>query len=164
MEWIKSAVAGLVGIFIAFLIFAIYINIVGVAPFYVPPGHAGHKATFTIQAGVTTILFVYGIIWSLIFTLLFRDRASVLKGLGLGLVLWLFMMIVYGPYLGWGFFGFHGATVKEELQSLIHDSPWSYILITLLLHIVYGLIVGLLNAKWIDHEKLALPQSLQRSK
>lgn len=58
------------------------------------------------------------------------SRVTVWKALGLGIVLWLFMEIAVLPFLGWGPFGL-------EITPRIAVA-------TLVLHLVYGLTLGLL--------------------
>lgn len=57
-------------------------------------------------------------------------RITVPLALGYGAVLWAFLGLAWLPYLGWGFFG-TGITPKIAVT-------------TLLLHLLYGLVLGLL--------------------
>lgn len=53
---------------------------------------------------------------------------TIAKGLGLGVVLWLFMQIIVLPFLGWGFFG-TAITPKIAVATLV-------------LHLIYGGTLG----------------------
>ncbi len=55
---------------------------------------------------------------------------TVWKGLGWGVLLWLVMQVVVLPLLGWGFFG---VAITPRIAVA-----------TLVLHLVYGLTLGLL--------------------
>jgi len=57
-------------------------------------------------------------------------RVTVGKALGMGVVLWLLMQVVVLPFLGWGPFGF-GVTPAIAVATIV-------------LHLVYGLTLGLL--------------------
>ncbi|MGH3366204.1 MAG: DUF6789 family protein [Nocardioidaceae bacterium] len=61
---------------------------------------------------------------------LFASRVTVWVGAGYGVLLWALMGLVWLPYLGWGPFG-SAITAKIALM-------------TLLLHMVYGVTLGLL--------------------
>ena len=74
--------------------------------------------------------------------------ADVRAGLTLATALWLFMMLVYSPIIGWGVFGFGSG---HEAGSMLHlGSPIKYIVATLVLHLIYGWIIGGLNPAWIQ--------------
>lgn len=57
-------------------------------------------------------------------------HVSIWKALGLGVFLWLFMQVAILPFLGWGLFGL-GITPRIAVATLV-------------LHLVYGLTLGLL--------------------
>jgi hypothetical protein len=44
-------------------------------------------------------------LWSVIYVALFRDRLTFVRALGLGLALWVLVLAVFFPYVGWGFLG-----------------------------------------------------------
>ena len=73
--------------------------------------------------------FTYGGFWGAVLAAL-TGRATIWKGLGLGLILWLLMQVVVFPFLGWGFFGI-AITPRIAVATLI-------------LHLVYGFTLGLL--------------------
>ncbi len=70
---------------------------------------------------------LYGGIWGAILTGVTRP-VTLWKGLGLGIILWLIMQIVFLPLLGWGFFG-SAITPKIAIATLV-------------LHLVYGAMLG----------------------
>ncbi|NIR43790.1 MAG: hypothetical protein GWM93_07525, partial [Gemmatimonadetes bacterium] len=48
---------------------------------------------------------VYVTFWSVAYVGLFRERLTLRNALGLGLVLWLLVLVVFFPVVGWGFLG-----------------------------------------------------------
>lgn len=73
--------------------------------------------------------FTYGGFWGAIFASLTR-KATVWKGLALGVFLWLLMDLLVLPFLGWGLFGF-AVTSRIAVATLV-------------LHLIYGFTLGLL--------------------
>lgn len=71
------------------------------------------------------------------------------KGLGLSVVLWLIMMIVYTPIIGWGLFGLKGTPDLPADAPLYLKGGPKFIVSTLVIHLVYGAIIGWLNPVWI---------------
>lgn len=108
--------------------------------------------------------FGYGATWSLVLVVLYGRDASIGKGIGLALVLWLIMMVAYAPIMGWGLFGF-GGTGHElaPTNPLYLGSPVKYVGATLVLHLIYGIIIGGLNSAWIpsgaSEQTAARPES-----
>lgn len=150
MKWIKSGAIGALAALVMFLGITLIIK-TGVAPFNLPP-----SAAFLMKIGLPAqplglvVHFVYGMFWSVVLITLFKGETDVRKGIGLALVLWLVMMVVFSPIIGWGFFGFGGAG-----HQLSPDDPLylgmaiKYLIGTLILHLVYGAIIGWLNPVWI---------------
>jgi hypothetical protein len=64
----------------------------------------------------------------------------------LSIILWLIMMVIYSPIIGWGFFGF--ADTSDLAQKLQLEHGPKYLVMTLVLHLLYGLVIGWLNAMW----------------
>lgn len=60
------------------------------------------------------------------------------------------MMIVYSPIVGWGFFGFGGvgSTLPPDDPLYLAPGP-QYLVATLVLHLIYGAIIGWLNPLWL---------------
>ncbi len=70
---------------------------------------------------------VYGGIWAALLTQV-TTRVTIRKGLGLGVFLWLLMQVVVLPFIGWGLFG---TTITPKIAVA-----------TLVLHLIYGVLVG----------------------
>jgi uncharacterized membrane protein YagU involved in acid resistance len=84
--------------------------------------------------------FIYGGVWAAL-ALTFLRPLTVWKGLGLGLVLWIGMLLVVLPLIGWGAFG--------------SDLTLRIALATLILHATYGISLGLVG-QYLD-ERSAQP-------
>lgn len=154
MKWIKAAVVGALGSLVMFLIIMFGIHGSGVAPFNVPPS-AAFLETLGINVGPLPLLvhFGYGATWSIVLIALYGRQASVGTGIGLAAALWLLMMVVYSPVIGWGFFGFGGSGHELAPSNPLYlGSAVKYLVATLVLHIIYGSIIGWLNPLWIASE------------
>lgn len=44
-------------------------------------------------------------LWSVVYVVLFRDRLTFGRALALGLALWVLVLLVFFPFVGWGFLG-----------------------------------------------------------
>lgn len=154
MKWIKSALIGVLGSLVMFLIMVLGIHVSGFAPFNLPP-----SAAFLEQLGLNVgpvpllVHFGYGATWSMVLVVLFGADTDVRRGVYLAMGLWVFMMIVYSPIMGWGLFGFGGSghTLSAD-HPLYLGSPIKYLGATLVLHLIYGAIIGGLNPRWIRFE------------
>ena len=68
----------------------------------------------------------------------------------MSLVLWLILMLVYSPIIGWGFFGFGASSSELPVDHPLHlGAPLKYMMVTLVVHLVYGMIVGWANRRWL---------------
>jgi hypothetical protein len=155
MKWIKAAVVGALGSLIMFLFIMFGIHGAGVAPFNLPPS-AAFLEKIGLNVGPLPALahFGYGATWSLVLVGLYDRDVSVGKGLALAMGLWLFMMVVYSPIIGWGFFGFGGAGHDLAASNPLYlGSPVKYVGATLVLHLIYGAVIGGLNPVWIDFDE-----------
>lgn len=74
----------------------------------------------------------YGAFWGGVLAALTR-RITIVRGLALGVALWLIMQVVVLPFLGWGLFG---AAQKPKIA-----------LATLVLHLMYGGVLGALAGR-----------------
>lgn len=150
MNWLKAAVAGLVGSLIIFVVMVIGVKVTGFAPFNMPPSAAFLEVLGFNRGPVAPIVhFLYGALWALILLALFRERVTVGKGLGIAGVQWLLFMVVYAPVIGWGFFGIGGpAHQLPPTDPLYLGSPVKFLVITLVLHAVYGWLIGWLIPRW----------------
>lgn len=152
MKWVKAIVAGLVAGLVMFIVLAVGTK-TGMAPINVPPSAAFLAATTGIQSPPLAGLlhFAYAALGSVLLVALFGRRTNILKGIGLALVLWLILMVIYSPIIGWGFFGAGGPNHQLPPTSPLYIGPAGmYVLITLVLHAIYGLIVGWMDQVWID--------------
>lgn len=154
MTYLKAAIAGIVGSLVMFIIMIVGIHVTGFAPFNIPP-----SAAFLVKLGLPTkplallIHFGYGAFWSIVLILVSQQRPSIPKGLLLALALWLVMMIVYSPIIGWGFFGFGDTSdLPEKLQLGLGIK---FLVMTLALHLIYGALIGWLNAVWVANDETA---------
>ncbi len=150
MPWMKASTAGFFAALLMFALMYVGINIMGVAPFQIPPSAAVYVQVLGLSVATAKIFglithFLYGIFWSIVLLAIFWDRTSVGKGVGMSLGLWLLMMLVHSPIIGWGFFGF-GA---ETTGKLTLGSESKYILVTLVLHLLYGVVIGWINSNWV---------------
>lgn len=152
MQWLKAALIGALGSLIMFIIMMVAIHGAGVAPFNMPPS-AAFLERIGMNAGPLPLVahFGYGIFWSIVFVALFKRKMDVWRGLALAGALWLFMMLVYSPIIGWGVFGF-GTVERAADHALYLGSPVKYIVATAVLHAIYGLTIGVLNPLWISRE------------
>ncbi len=48
---------------------------------------------------------VYVTVWTVVYVVLFRSDLTLVNALGLGLFLWLLVLIAFFPLVGWGVFG-----------------------------------------------------------
>lgn len=154
MKWLKAILAGMIGSLIMFIIMILGINVTGFAPFNLPPS-AAFLVSLDFYAGPLPLIvhFGYGAFWSVVLLAIFKEQTTTGKGLGLAMVLWLILMVIYGPIIGWGFFGFGSEQLASTDQLYLGSAP-KYLIVTLLLHVVYGLIIGWVNKVWaaIDFE------------
>jgi len=145
MKWVKASLVGLLGSLLMFILMQLAMG-AGMAPFEMAP-----SAAFLEQLGLPpkplalVVHFGYGLVWSVIFVALWRERANWLRGLLLAGFLWLVMMLVFSPIIGWGVFG---ANAPVE-QTPVLQSTGRYVIASAVLHIVYGLTIGILNPLWI---------------
>jgi hypothetical protein len=148
---IKAGVVGLIASLVMFVLMQIGLQ-TGMAPFQVPP-----SAAFLIKFGIPHMPlalighFLYGAFWSIILVALYKEGTSIGKGIGIALVLWLIMMLLISPIIGWGVFGMGERPDQELYQEgakLFLEQGPKYIVVTLVLHLIYGLVIGWLNPKW----------------
>ena len=148
MNDLKAVIVGFSASFMMFLILAPLI-VLDLGPFNLPPP-AAFLASIGWNIGILpwVVHFFYGILWSVVFVHFFGDEVSIGRGIGLAAVLWLLMMTVYSPLMGWGFFGFGEAHLLPVEDPLYLAQGWSYAGVTLLIHLVYGILIGWLNPLW----------------
>jgi len=157
MNWLKAAGVGAIAALVMFILMQIGIR-TGNAPFNVPPSAAFFEALGMPAMPLALIAhFGYGILWSIILVAIFRDQTNWVRGLGLALVLWLGMMLIHSPIIGWGVFG--TADTAGLPKALQLGNTVKYIVATLILHGVYGGIIGWLNPRWISWRAGAEPSA-----
>ena len=148
---LKAGVVGLLGSLIMFILMQIGLN-TGMAPFQVPPS-AAFLLSLELPAMPLALVghFLYGAFWSIVLVALFKEGSSIGKGILLSIVLWLIMMLILSPVIGWGVFGMgerpDQEIYKEGAKLFLEQGP-KYIVVTLVLHLIYGLTIGWLNPKW----------------
>lgn len=156
MRWLKAAIVGLAGSLVMLAVMKPLIAM-GVAPFNVPP-----SAAFLIKLGLppTPLALLvhlgYGATMSVVLYALARDEVNVGRGLALACILWLIMMMVYSPIIGWGLFGFGAAASALPAANPLHLAPGpKYLVATLVLHALYGVTIGGLGQLWIGRQRKA---------
>ena len=153
MKWLKAAVVGVGAALVMYLLMILAIQ-GGAAPFNIPPS-AAMLTRLGIGVAPLALLvhFAYGAFWSMALVYWFEEQTSISNGIYLALGLWLIMMIVYSPIIGWGFFGFGSSGSMLSQNDPIYLAPGpKYLIATLVLHLVYGAIIGWLNPLWINFE------------
>jgi hypothetical protein len=162
MNWLKTAIVGAIASLVMFLLIQVGLSseLAVVAalhePFNVPP-----SAAFLISLGfdpqplAAFLHFGYGIFWSLVLVAIYRSKTNAVRGIALSILLWLVMMAVYSPIIGWGFFGFGAVASDFAIDHPLHlGNPIKYMIMTLMVHIIYGALIGWLNALWTDFKEV----------
>jgi hypothetical protein len=150
MKWLKAAFVGALGSLIMFALLFVGIHVSGFAPFNVPPS-AAFLETLGLNVGPLPLLvhFGYGATWSVVLVALYDREVTTGRGVGMAMALWLFMMAVYSPIIGWGFFGFGGPNHALTPDAALYlGSGVKYVVATLLLHLIYGAVIGKGNEAW----------------
>jgi hypothetical protein len=144
------ALTGFLASLVMFLFIYVGTDVMGIAPFNVAPSYAFLYNLGIEESGYALLLhFCYGILWSYVLVYTFDDNLSIMKAIILAVVLWLFMMFVYSPLIGWGVFGFGYAHYLPAGHPLYLEGGFSYIPITLFVHLVYGWVLGYVSSRWL---------------
>lgn len=149
MKWTKAAGVGLMGSLVMFLLMMLGIHGPGIAPFNTPP-----SAAFLMKLGLPAqplgliVHFGYGAFWSVLLMYLYEKNVDTKKGLAIALGAWLIMMVIFSPIIGWGLFGFGNAHTLAASDPLFLEAGPKYLISTLILHLVFGVVIGFGNAKW----------------
>lgn len=149
MKWIKAIIIGVLATFSMDIAMNGAMITLSLAPTNIHPA-----AAFLYNLGIEHSLFAtllhysYGTLWAIVFIYTFEDELSVKRGIQLAGVLWLFMMVVYSPIIGWGFFGVGNAKLLSSEHPLYLNSTIGYLSLTLLVHLVYGSVLGILSHKF----------------
>lgn len=145
--------AGFMASLVMFLFLYVGVEVTGIAPFNVVPSYAFLYNLGVEKAGYALLLhFCYGILWAYVLVYTFDDNLSIVKAVLLAVVLWLFMMLVYSPLIGWGVFGFGYAHHLPVDHPLHLKSSASYIAVTLFVHLVYGWVLGYISSRWLKRK------------
>jgi hypothetical protein len=107
-EYLK---AGGVGVATAVILSAVMITAmkVGVSPMPKPlaVAFAGTLLNAKVPLPVGLLFHVAWVtLWSVAYVVVFRDRLTLARALGLGLALWVLVLVGFFPFVGWGFVGF----------------------------------------------------------
>ncbi|MCG2589242.1 hypothetical protein [Rhodohalobacter sulfatireducens] len=150
MKWIKVILIGMAATFSMDVVMKTAMYLLSIAPTNIHPA-----AAFLYNLGIEQSLFSslvhysYGTLWAFVFLYAFEYEVSVKRGLQLAVALWFFMMLVYSPIIGWGFFGIGNAELLSPGHPLYLSSTIEYLFITLLVHLAYGTVLGMLSRKLI---------------
>lgn len=144
---VKSIISGLAGALIMFLLMMLAIKGLEIAPFKMPPSAAFLKSLGITPKPLALIVhFGYGALAAYFLHAVFTNKPKIKYGLGLAMAMWLVMMLVLSPIIGWGVFGNNAGTIDGALAL---SSMPKYIVSTLILHLIYGLTIGLIQRSWI---------------
>lgn len=154
MKWVKTILIGILATFAMDVSMKILMNTLGLMPTNIHPA-AAFLYNLGIQSNYFSLIlhYCYGILWTLVFVYAFEFNFSVKKAVILSLVLWIFMMTVYSPVIGWGFFGVGNARLLDNSHPLFVSSTIEFIALTLSIHICYGLTLGILTKKIFPNYK-----------
>jgi hypothetical protein len=148
MKWLIILLIAILATFSMDLAMNFNMMVLGIAPTNIHPA-AALLYSLGIESEPLSVLlhYLYGIFWGLIFVYTFENNFTIRKAVIFSTILWLFMMIVYSPVIGWGFFGISNANFLDSAHPLYLSSIANYLYMTLSVHIVYGAILGLLSKK-----------------
>lgn len=159
MQYIKAGTVGLLGSLIIFIAMMLGINVTGIAPFNMPPS-AALLASLHIPVKPMAIFlhFGYGLVWAVFAFALFKDRLNIKYAVALSVIVqwFLLMQLVFSPIIGWGIFGINAGSLPAD-APLALNSTSKYIGMTLILHIVYGVLNGWLIPKWTSRVSEPVP-------
>lgn len=119
-EWFKAIG---VGIGTALLLSAVMVPAMklGISPFPKPLGLAFAETVLgrSLPLPIGLVFHVaYVTFWSVVFIVMTRDDLRFSKALILGLALWIIVLLVFFPVVGWGFLGL-GISPKLIVASLV---------------------------------------------
>ncbi len=147
---VRSIISGLAGALIMFLLMMLAIKGLEIAPFKMPPSAAFLKSLGITPKPLALIIhFGYGAVAAYFLHAAFRDGSKIKYGLGLAVAMWFVMMLVVSPIIGWGIFGSNAGNLDRALAL---SSMPKYIVSTLILHLIYGLSIGLIQQYWIGNK------------
>jgi hypothetical protein len=148
MRYLRAALVGFLGSLLMFVVMYVGIHVTGVAPFNLPPSAALlERMGLNAPPLALVVHFGYGGFWAIVLVAAFQEGATIWTGLGLAGTLWLFMMVVLSPLIGWGVFGSAAGAIPSS-EPLALSSTLKYVVMTGILHVVYGAVVGGLVPRW----------------
>jgi hypothetical protein len=150
MKWIKTIIIGILATFAMDVAMNTNMMLFGLTPTNIHPA-AAFLYNLGIGNEILSLLlhYSYGTLWALVFVYAFERNFTLLRAVLFATVLWLFMMLVYSPVIGWGFFGFGNAQLLNSAHPLHLSSIPDFLIMTLSVHIIYGLTLGFLTKKFI---------------
>lgn len=148
LRYLRAAVAGVCGS-LAMWVGMMWLLQSGMAAINSSPAAAlSVRFGFSPSFGLITH-FLYGTMWAVLLAAAYKDGVTLARGIGLGLFLWLVMMLVVSPLIGWGVFGVAArATDLDPSHALYLGAPGPYLAGTLAMHVLYGTVVGWVTS-WI---------------
>ncbi|NBC27847.1 MAG: hypothetical protein GVY08_13365 [Bacteroidetes bacterium] len=155
MKWIVSIFCGLLATASMDVAMKGFSLVFGLMPMNIHPA-----AAFLYILGIENELlplllhFSYGSLWAVVYVYAFSNDLSFIRSLQFSVILWLFMMVVYSPIIGWGFFGYGNAGLLESVHPLYLKSIAGYLFITLLVHLLYGAVLGYTSQRLISEKYL----------
>jgi len=160
MKWIKTIIIGIVATLAMDAVMNALMMIFGLTPTNIHPA-AAFLYNLGLEFETISVLlhYSYGTLWALVFVYAFEQKFSILKAILFAGVLWLFMMLVYSPVIGWGFFGIGNAQLLASSHPLYLSSTLDYLTMTLSVHLAYGVTLGFLSEKFISEESSKIASS-----
>ena len=140
---LKAAIAGFIAAVAMFVPMVYLVNVAGVAPFNMPPSAAFAEALgINFAAFVPPVLhFAYGIAAGIVYLLIFRQNLSLANAGVLVGVMWLILMLVYAPIIGWGVFGFGEAQALPASDPMHLGAPARFVVATLAFHVLFAVVL-----------------------
>lgn len=151
MKWIKTIIIGILATLAMNATMYVLMMVFGLSPTNIHP-----SAAFLYNLGIEyeslskLLHYSYGTLWALVFVYAFERNFAVLKAILFAGILWLFMMLMYSPVIGWGFFGVSNAQLLKSTHPLYLSSTLDYLIMTLSVHIAYGTSLGFLAKRFIS--------------
>ena len=144
-SFVRAGIAGFASALVMFIPMVYLVKVAGVAPFNMPP-----SAAFADALGINFAPFVppllhfaYGVAGGIVYLLLFRDSLSFANALILSGAMWLIMMVIYTPIIGWGVLGFGEAQALPASHPMHLGPAVEYIGVTLAFHVLYAVALWL---------------------
>jgi hypothetical protein len=151
MKWTKTIIIGVLATFAMDLTMNGNMMLFGLTPTNIHPA-----AAFLFNLGITSetlsllLHYCYGTLWAIVFVYAFEENFTLPRSIMFALILWLFMMLVYSPVIGWGFFGIGNAQLLDTAHPLHLSSTLDYLIMTFSVHVIYGVSLGLLTKRFIS--------------